>query len=66
MPRKATEQERNYRRGWNASRQGGNALENADMRGEPSSWYDGYYDNAAGRDKWHSLTCADPSHVTCN
>jgi len=51
-----------YQRGWLAARRVG-ALERADDRGEPDAWYDGYLDNAAGREKWHLATCAD--HDNC-
>ena len=47
---------KDYDRGWNASIQygkgKGSGLEGADDRGEPSAWYDGYYDHAADRDKY--------------
>lgn len=48
-----------YNRGWLASsrftgRSSVSPLERADDRGEPSAWYDGYHDHAAGRDKWTS------------
>lgn len=50
-----------YTRGWKASaRTQGFALEQADGRGEPNEWYDGYMDNACGRDKWHRPLC--PAH----
>ena len=49
----------NYNRGWRtdqgAKEFGG--LERADARGEPDSWYEGYEDSAAHRNKWHSLYC---------
>jgi hypothetical protein len=43
---------KNYARGWKAT-----SLEAGDRRGEHESWYDGYMDNAAGRDKFHSRDC---------
>jgi hypothetical protein len=47
-----------YQRGWNAAKRGSeSALERADLRGEPSAWYDGYLDYAAGREQWHLLHC---------
>lgn len=51
-----------YTRGWTASLRatGSYTLSNADSRGEPSAWYDGYYDAAAGRAKWHRPNC--PAH----
>lgn len=60
-----------YQRGWDASvRYGRNgnpgkrsALEAADTRGEPAAWYQGYEDHACDREKWASLTSADPT--TC-
>jgi hypothetical protein len=51
-----------YNRGWRADRGPGNndlqALDEADARGEPNSWYEGYEDSAAHRKKWHSLECS--------
>lgn len=48
-----------YNRGWrSALAEGGFPLDNADARNEPSAWYDGYYDHAAGREKWHLPYCA--------
>lgn len=48
-----------YRNGWRASqraeRGGFNALESADGRQVSSDWYDGYFDNAAGREFGHLL-----------
>lgn len=51
-----------YTRGWRASMYatGSTVLDNADARGEPGAWYDGYFDAAAGREKWHLATC--PAH----
>jgi hypothetical protein len=34
------------------------ALEGADDRGANNAWYDGYMDDAAGREKWHIPNCA--------
>lgn len=49
-----------YNRGWKASGAGGDQpLDHADWRGEPDEWYDGYYDRAAGRYKWHDALCDD-------
>ena len=51
-----------YNRGWQASkRAGSNTLDRADSRGESQAWYDGYHDYAAGRPKWHALTCCQCS-----
>jgi hypothetical protein len=49
----------NYNRGWKASAAaaGSFTLDNADGRGEPNAWYDGYYDLATGREKWHLPNC---------
>lgn len=56
-----------YRRGWRASaalRDG--ALERADIRNEPSAWYDGYFDYAASRPRYHSEGCTDrDTHQHC-
>jgi hypothetical protein len=47
-----------YLRGWRASaRVADGALDRADRRGEPDAWYDGYHDEAAGREKWHLARC---------
>jgi hypothetical protein len=48
------EYKRQYARGWNCSARGTEgALERMDWR-EPnnSAWYDGYHDDAAGRDRF--------------
>lgn len=51
---------KHYSRGYSASRRAMDSmsdespLERADMRGEPDSWYDGYHDEAAGRDKFET------------
>ena len=37
-------------------------LEGGDARNEPSEWYDGFMDNACGREKWHRLLCGDRHH----
>lgn len=48
-----------YNRGWKAGLNTGSfTLDRADTRGEPDAWYDGYYDQAAGREKWHLPNCA--------
>jgi hypothetical protein len=39
-----------YNRGWKSS-QRGSGLDNADGRGEPNAWYDGYMDHAVDRPK---------------
>jgi hypothetical protein len=51
-----------YTKGWTASLRatGSGTLDNADSRREPNEWYDGYYDAAVGREKWHRPTC--PNH----
>jgi len=61
--------QRDYRNGWNASERYGTStasnsvnafetpLDRADARGASHAWYDGYHDNAAGRDRWHLLNC---------
>lgn len=43
-----------YLRGWRTSQKGSqnSALDNADGRGEPGAWYDGYHDYADSRPKW--------------
>jgi uncharacterized protein YciI len=41
-----------YTRGWKA-----HSLDAGDARGEPDEWYDGYMDQACGRDKWHRPLC---------
>lgn len=48
-----------YTRGWKVSERclDDFPLDSADSRGEPESWYDGYFDAAAGRDKWHIPWC---------
>lgn len=59
------EYRKDYNRGWRSSSttQGG-ALDAADYRGEPTPWYDGYYDNATNRPKWHRLHCTT-HNTTC-
>ena len=47
------EYKRQYARGWRASGVEG-ALDRADFRNEPSAWYDGYLDEAAGRNRFIS------------
>ena len=49
-----------YNRGWRTSLNGTGSgyIDRADARREPDEWYDGYYDAAAGREKWHLLHCA--------
>lgn len=53
-----------YTRGWIASsRPDASApLDAADGRGEPDEWYHGYFDLAAGREKWHIPLCGDKHH----
>ena len=49
-----------YNRGWRAGHNTGSfTLERADMRNESDAWYDGYFDAAAGRSKWHIPNCAN-------
>lgn len=51
------EYNKHYARGWRSSEKtggGGDALDRADSRGAHPAWYDGYYDHAAGRAKWHT------------
>ena len=49
---------KSYARGWRASMPDNETvnppLDLADSRGECTEWYDGYYDMALGRDKWHT------------
>jgi hypothetical protein len=53
---------KSYDRGWRASQRYGrreyegmaSPMENADIRGEPDAWYDGYLDHATDRAKWHT------------
>ncbi len=53
-----------YQRGWSAGVRGADgALERADDRHDPESWYDGYLDAAAGRERYHIPNC--PDHNTC-
>lgn len=51
--------ERDYNRGWRAAinRSTDGALDKADKVKEPEAWYDGYFDGAAGREKWHLRDC---------
>jgi hypothetical protein len=46
------EYRKHYNRGWKSRN-----LEGGDARNEPESWYDGYFDNAAGREKFHTYHC---------
>lgn len=47
-----------YRLGWNAYQRGNpEALERADDRGVTRDWYDGFFDAASDRPKFHTLTC---------
>jgi hypothetical protein len=57
------EYQRDYERGWRASHNypdsienngGPSILERADNRNETDAWYDGYGDWACGNPKWHS------------
>lgn len=52
-----------YNRGWRASARPTPSLDRADKRHEPEAWYDGYFDYAAGREKWHLMYC--PDHDKC-
>lgn len=45
-----------YARGWRDSGRWdtvSSPLDLGDARGECEAWYDGYYDRAVGRDRWH-------------
>ena len=54
IARGTPEYNRDYQKGWAASmRLSDGALDRADQRGVSHAWYDGYMDNAAGREKWH-------------
>ena len=56
-----SEYKKHYNRGWYSSqRPNGAGLDGADSRNEPESWYDGYLDYGAGRNKWHIPNC--PTH----
>ena len=57
LRRLGLEYKRSYNRGWRADQRGTDmeALGEADGRGEPDSWYEGYEDSSAHRQKWHSL-----------
>ena len=51
------EYKRDYNRGWRSSSNYSGSdgmLDRADARGESDAWYDGYYDHAAGREKWET------------
>jgi hypothetical protein len=50
---KSPEYNGHYRRGWASGNRGVGGLDRADSRREPEAWYDGYYDAAAGREKFH-------------
>jgi hypothetical protein len=50
-----------YERGWRNSAGPSASLDRADSRGEPDAWYDGYFDYAAGREKWHLPRCTTPA-----
>ena len=55
---------RDYRNGWRASPNGG--LDEADFRGESDAWYDGYFDQACDRSKYHTLFCTSMTgHDDC-
>ena len=46
-----------YAKGWRDSgsyNTEASPLDLGDARGEPSEWYDGYFDLAVGRDRWHT------------
>jgi hypothetical protein len=52
-----------YNRGWRYALTPTATLEHGDNINAPGAWYDGYLDQAAGRDKWHLATCAGcPEH----
>ena len=61
LRRLGLEYKRSYNRGWRADQRDTDmeALREADGRGEPASWYEGYEDSSAHRQKWHSLHCRD-------
>jgi hypothetical protein len=48
-----TDYKKHYERGWRATCD----LDAADARREPDAWYDGYFDLANGREKWHTFHC---------
>lgn len=53
-----------YNKGWRYSlTTTTGSLDYGDAQGFPDSWYDGYLDAAAGREKWHRLFC--PDHDLC-
>lgn len=53
VPADSPEYSRDYRAGWQASeRYTEGALERADQRGVSHAWYDGYHDQAAGRERY--------------
>lgn len=65
-PDQFKEYNQHYSRGWGASaRMSSTALERADRKGEPNSWYDGYLDHAADREKFHTRDCPNADHGQC-
>ncbi|WP_431935818.1 hypothetical protein [Micromonospora sp. RP3T] len=55
---------KDYQRGWDASRlYGPDALDDADERGEPDAFYDGFEDHGNGRPKWTSLRYVAPPRM---
>jgi hypothetical protein len=53
-----------YNRGWNYSNNSADpSLDHLDRKGASEAEYDGYFDAAASRDKWHLLNC--PDHDAC-
>ncbi len=65
-----TKYKADYRRGWNSSARANGSLDKHNF--ESKAWYDGYFDYAAGREKWHSMICSKASydpiagHSNCN
>ena len=59
---------KDYRRGWRCSAGANGSLDNHNC--ECAAWYDGYFDYAAGREKWHSMICTNydviAGHNNCN
>ena len=57
-----------YRRGWRSSAGANGSLDKHNF--ESAAWYDGYFDYAAGREKWHSMICTNydviAGHSNCN
>jgi hypothetical protein len=56
----AADRRRDYLRGWRYSSTSSNpTLDHLDAKNAPEAEYDGYLDAAAGREKFHLLTCAE-------